>query len=74
MIRVSMGEATAGLSALAERVQAGERVIIERDGAPWVELVSYAGEPRRPGGYEGQIVIADARVGDEAIADLFEGK
>lgn len=74
MIRVSMREAKAGLPALAERARAGERVVIERDGTPWVELKPYVGEPRRPGGYEGQIAILDVGVEDETIADLFEGR
>ncbi|MFE0752605.1 type II toxin-antitoxin system Phd/YefM family antitoxin [Inquilinus sp. NPDC058860] len=74
MIRVSMHEAKARLSKLAKRARAGERVVIERDGTPWVELRPYAGERRRPGGYEGQIVIPDVGVKDEAIADLFEGR
>ncbi|MGF6226911.1 antitoxin (DNA-binding transcriptional repressor) of toxin-antitoxin stability system [Inquilinus ginsengisoli] len=74
MIRVSMREAKTGLPDLAERARAGERVVIERDGTPWVELKPYAGERRRPGGYEGQIAIPDVGVEDETIADLFEGR
>jgi antitoxin (DNA-binding transcriptional repressor) of toxin-antitoxin stability system len=69
-----MREAKAGLPALAERARAGERVVIERDGTPWIELKPYAGERRRPGGYEGQIAILDLGAEDETIADLFEGR
>lgn len=74
MIRVSMREAEAGLSELAEQARAGERVIIERDGTPWVELTSYVAERRRPGGCEGQIVIPDVDAKEGTIADLFEGR
>lgn len=75
MIRVNMHEAKSNLSALAEKVRAGERVVIARAGEPWVELVPYAGARRQPGGYEGQIVIApDFDAPNEEIADLFEGK
>lgn len=74
MIRVSIREAKSKLPALAQQVRAGERVVIERDGAPWVELIAYAVERRRPGGYEGQIVIPDVGAKDETIADLFEGR
>jgi len=74
MIQVSMRKAKAKLSALAERARAGERVVIERDGQPWIELTPYVGERRRPGGYEGQIVVPDIGVEDETSADLFEGR
>jgi antitoxin (DNA-binding transcriptional repressor) of toxin-antitoxin stability system len=74
VIRVSMREAKSNLTVLAEQARAGERVVIERDGTPWVELKPYAGERRRPGGYEGQIAIQDVGAEDETIADLFEGR
>jgi prevent-host-death family protein len=54
-------EAKAQLSALVERVLAGEEIVIGRAGRPVARLVPYqaASEPRRPGALKGKIEIAE---------------
>jgi len=61
MPTVNMHEAKSQLSALVEAVIAGEQVIIARAGRPVARLVPFepAGQPRKPGGWEGRIWIAD---------------
>ena len=61
MLTVNMHEAKSQLSALVEAVNAGEEVVIARAGKPVARLVPYRAqaEPRRPGGWEGRIWIAD---------------
>ncbi len=55
-----MTEAKAQLSALLERVLAGEEVVIGRAGKPVARLVPYAAKRARrvPGALRGQIQIA----------------
>jgi len=57
----NVSEAKAQLSALLERVLAGEEVIIGKAGKPVAKLVRYQRneEQRRPGALKGQIIIAD---------------
>jgi prevent-host-death family protein len=54
-------EAKAGLSALIEKVMAGQEVIIGKAGKPVAKLVRYerSKKPRRPGALRGKIKIGD---------------
>lgn len=56
----NISEAKAQLSALIEKVLAGEEVIIGKAGKPVVRLVRYehCEEPRHPGALRGKIKIA----------------
>ena len=70
----NISEAKAQLSALIEKVIAGEDVIIGKAGKPVARLVRYERnrEPRRPGALKGKIKIAkdfDTLPGD--IAEAF---
>jgi antitoxin (DNA-binding transcriptional repressor) of toxin-antitoxin stability system len=70
-----MHEAKSNLSALAEKVRAGERVVIARAGKPWVELAPYLKTVRKPGRLKGKISIGrDFEADNAEIADWFEGK
>jgi len=57
----NVSEAKAQLSALIEKVLAGEEVIIGKAGKPVAKLIKYqrSEEQRRPGALRGQIKIAD---------------
>ena len=57
----NISEAKAQLSALIEKVLAGEDVIIGKAGKPVAKLIRYENsrQPRRPGVLKGQIKIAD---------------
>lgn len=57
----NISEAKAQLSALIERVMAGEDVIIGKAGKPVARLIRYENsrQPRRPGALKGKIFIAD---------------
>ena len=61
MLITNISEAKAQLSALIERVMAGEEVIIGKAGKPVAKLVRYQRkvEQRRPGALKGRIKIAD---------------
>lgn len=54
-------EAKTNLSQLVDRAAAGEEIIIAKNGIPQARLVPLAAHatPRRPGGWEGRVVIAD---------------
>jgi len=70
----NISEAKAQLSALIEKVLAGEEVIIGKAGKPVAKLVRYerSAEPRRPGALKGKIKIAkDFDELPEAIAEAF---
>jgi prevent-host-death family protein len=77
MLTVNMHEAKSQLSALVEAVNGGEEVVIARAGKPVARLVPYRAqaEPRRPGGWEGRIWIADDFDAPlpEDLQRLFEG-
>jgi prevent-host-death family protein len=77
MLTVNMHQAKSQLSALVEAVNAGEEVVIARAGKPVARLVPYRAqaEPRRPGGWEGRIWIADDFDAPlpEDLQRLFEG-
>ncbi|QUS62547.1 type II toxin-antitoxin system Phd/YefM family antitoxin (plasmid) [Synechocystis sp. PCC 7339] len=61
MRNANIHEAKTHLSQLIKSVLAGEDVIISRAGKPLVRLIPYEGpsEPRQPGAWEGQIIMAD---------------
>jgi len=57
----NISEAKAQLSALVEKVLAGEEIIIGKAGKPVAKLIRYerSEEPRRPGALKGKIKIAE---------------
>jgi len=61
MLITNISEAKAQLSALIEKVKAGQEVIIAKAGTPVVKLVLYerSEKPRSPGALRGKIEIAD---------------
>ena len=69
---VNVHEAKTHLSRLLERVEAGERIVLGRNGRPVARLVPYVAdrEPREPGALRGRIRIADDF--DQTPADLIE--
>lgn len=73
MLVNTVSEAKAQLSALLERVLAGEEVIIARAGRPIARLVPYepTRAPREPGALRGRVRIAeDSEVLPAQVADL----
>ena len=72
MYVTNISEAKAQLSALIEKVLAGEEVIIGKAGRPVAKLIRYdrSEKPRRPGLLKGKIKIADDF--DELPAELSE--
>jgi prevent-host-death family protein len=58
---VNVHQAKTHLSRLLKRVAAGEEVIIARAGKPVARLVPMSDQapPRRPGGWEGKVWIAE---------------
>jgi prevent-host-death family protein len=70
---VNISEAKAQLSALIEKVMAGEDVIIGKAGKPVARIIKYENnrQPRQPGALKGKIKIAedfDALPDDIAVA------
>lgn len=61
MMITNISHAKTQLSALIERVQAGEEVVIGKAGKPVAKLVPFEGpaQAREPGALRGQIGIAD---------------
>ena len=61
MRMANISEAKAQLSALIEKVMAGEEVIIGKAGKPVARLIKYENnrKARRPGALKGKIKIAD---------------
>jgi prevent-host-death family protein len=72
MLITNISEAKAQLSALIEKVLAGEEVIIGKAGKPVAKLVKYqrSHEQRRPGALKGKITIANDF--DELPEDIAE--
>ena len=68
----NISDAKVHLSALVEKVLAGEEVIIGKAGKPVARLIPYdrGKERRRPGALKGQILIADNF--DELPEDIAE--
>jgi prevent-host-death family protein len=76
--QVNVYEAKTQLSKLLERVEAGEEIVIARNGRPVARLVPSQREPeaapRRLGGLESKIYYTGHwSDGDEEIAELFNG-
>jgi prevent-host-death family protein len=71
-------QAKTQFSKLIQMVEAGEEVIIARDGEPAAKLVPIGNpllEPRKPGGWEGKIWFApDYEEADKEIEALFYGE
>jgi prevent-host-death family protein len=70
-------EAKTSLSRLVDRAASGEEIILSKAGKPLAKLVPFhrSPVPRQPGGWEGQVRIAedfDAPLPPE-ILDAFEG-
>lgn len=70
-------EAKTTLSRLVDRAAAGEEIVIAKHGKPMAKLVAFprATLPRKPGGWEGKIRIAedfDAPLPEDLLA-AFEG-
>jgi len=72
MVITNISDAKTHLSALIEKVMAGEEVIIGKAGKPVAKLIRYerSTEPRRPGALKGKIKIADDF--DELPEDIAE--
>jgi prevent-host-death family protein len=74
MPRVGMHEAKTQLSKLVERAEAGEDVVIQRNGKPVVRLVPVVEEPRSltsvRGAWRGRVRIAEDF--DELPKDIAE--
>jgi prevent-host-death family protein len=72
---VNMHEAKSSLSKLVAKAAEGEEVVIAKAGKPVAKLVRYEKrEPRKLGGWEGKIWIADDfDETDEELIDLFYG-
>jgi prevent-host-death family protein len=71
-------EAKTALSQLVDRAAGGEEIILAKAGKPLAKLVPFrpARRPRQPGGWEGQVKIAedfDAPLPDDVQA-AFEGR
>jgi prevent-host-death family protein len=76
MARVGMHDAKTNLSRLVERVEAGEDVVIQRNGKPVVRLVAVVEEPRSlasvRGAWRGRVSMAvDFDELPEDIAEAF---
>jgi prevent-host-death family protein len=54
---VNVHEAKTHLSKLLERVEAGEEIVIARNGTPVARLVAVPAEPRRPGRLAGRVTL-----------------
>jgi prevent-host-death family protein len=63
MARVDMHDAKTNLSRLVERAEAGEEIVIQRDGKPVVRLVPVGEEPRSlatlRGVWRGRVAMAE---------------
>ena len=55
---VNIHHAKTQLSRLLERVEAGEEIIIARNGTPVAKLVPMALQPRQPGRLKGKVKIS----------------
>lgn len=61
MLIINISQAKTQLSALVERVQLGEEIVIGKAGKPVAKLVPFTrvDTPRQPGALAGQIVISE---------------
>ena len=73
--QVSLQEAKLQLSALGRRAWTGERIIIARDGVPYIELIPHRKEQkrRRPGRFKGKIRMSDdfTATSDDIISSFY---
>jgi prevent-host-death family protein len=72
MDTINMHEAKTHLSRLVQRVEAGEEVVIARDGKPVAKLVPFKEElrPREPGSMRGLITLPENFPEDFDAPDL----
>ncbi len=73
--QVNIHEAKTQFSRLVERVEAGEEIVIARDGRPVARLVPLRtrSKAREPGLWRGRVTIApDFDRTDEGLLDAFE--
>ena len=73
---VDVEEAKTHLSRLLERVEAGEHIMVSRNGRPVARLIPYTPDrkPRRPGALQGRIHMADDfDQTTEQVIQAFEG-
>jgi len=73
---INVQEAKAQLSRLLEEAAGGEVIVLGKQGKPIAKLTAYAPErePRRLGGLEGKIQLADDfDEEDPRVRDMFEG-
>jgi len=70
---LNLYDAKTRLSQLVERAARGEEIIIAKAGKPLAKLVPLAArrEPRKPGGWEGKVRIADDF--DDPLPDELQG-
>lgn len=76
MDTVNIHEAKTHLSRLLERVEAGEEIVIARNGDPVATLRPYRGPDRRPGALRGRLRVGedfDAPLPDEVLAAFTGG-
>ena len=75
MIKVNLSDAKANLSRLVDSAYHGERVVIQKNNIPLVELVPHVvAEPRRLGALNGQFQVPDDFSNeDEEVNRLFYG-
>lgn len=73
---VNIYDAKAHLSELVQRAEAGEEIVIARNGKPVARLVPLAPPPaRQPGGWEGRVWMApDFDEADATLAALLTGE
>lgn len=66
MKQVNIHEAKTHFSKLVDRVEAGEEIVIARNGSPVAKLVPYLdARPRELGGWEGKVRVAQDWDSDE---------
>jgi prevent-host-death family protein len=79
MYQVNIHQAKTQLSKLVEEAAQGEEIIIAKAGKPMAKLVPLGHverKPRKPGGMEGQIWVAedfDAPLSEEELALWYDG-
>jgi prevent-host-death family protein len=71
---VNIHEAKTHFSKLVERAEAGEEIVIARNGRPVAKLVRYTDAPRQPrqlGGWEGKVWISPDFDSEEANEEIW---
>lgn len=73
---INLYDAKAHLSELVARAEAGEEIVIARNGKPVARLVALESPQRRgPGGWEGRVWMApDFEEADAAVTQLLLGE